>query len=325
MVEGSKLTARKPKIFAEQLGAPEGPVVGPDGWLLNVCSFSPDDPDWPTRGGDIAATHWTMPRETHTVLNTSTSEVTGIPAALAFGPDRCLYVTDEGRRSIGRITPTGEMGDFITEWQGERINGPNDLCFDDEGNLFFTDPWTSSLENPIGAIYGYSWATGTLNKIRGGMAFPNGVAIREDRLYVAETYTRKVWVYEIEGPGLAGREAEFCTLPSVETSGLQGPDGMAFDQEGNLFVAHLGSGCVQVYEPSGRLADSIPVGGIRPTNVCFGGPQLDVLCVTIDDLGKLVTLAAGTTGQRLNFCPSVIEDHPWSRVLKDSNRRAEES
>lgn len=316
MREDHKSAAREVRILAEQLGAPEGPVVGPNGWILNVCSFDPENHEWPTKGGDIIATHWTSPGQTSTILNTSTSEVAGIPAALAFGPDECLYVTDEGRRSIVRVNPTGETEDFIVEWQGERLNGPNDLCFDGEGNFFFSDPWSSSLKNPIGAVYGYSWATGELNKIRDGMAFPNGVAIREGRLYIAETYTRKVWVYEIEGSGLARRQTEFCTLPPMETSGLQGPDGMAFDKDGNLFVAHLGAGCVQVYEPSGQLADSIQVGGLRPTNVCFGGLQLDTLCVTIDDLGVLVTLAVGITGQRLNFCPSAVKDHRWSSLLQ---------
>lgn len=322
MREGDELSSRgEVTVLAERLGAPEGPVVGPDGWLLNVCSFDPEPSDWPTKGGDITATHRSEPVKTRTILNTSTSEVTGIPAALAFGPDGCLYATDEGRRSIIRISPTGEMDDLIAEWGGERLNGPNDLCFDEDGNLFFSDPWTSSLENPIGAIYGYSWATGELNRIRGGMAFPNGVAIREGRVYVAETHTRKVWAYEIEGPGLAGRETEFCTLPSVDTEGWQGPDGMAFDKEGNLFVAHLGSGCVRVYEPSGRLTESIRVRGTRPTNICFDGPLLDALCVTIDDLGTLVTLKPGTVGQRLNFCPTMIEDHPWSRFLQDASRK----
>ena len=41
---------REPKRFAEKLCAPEGPVIGPDGWLLNVCSFTRDEA-WPTREG----------------------------------------------------------------------------------------------------------------------------------------------------------------------------------------------------------------------------------------------------------------------------------
>ena len=39
--------------FATELCAPEGPTAGPDGWILNVCSFTRDEA-WPTRGGDIS-------------------------------------------------------------------------------------------------------------------------------------------------------------------------------------------------------------------------------------------------------------------------------
>ena len=117
---------KTPVTFAEKLSAPEGPVVAPNGWILNVNSFTLKDPDRPRLGGDITATHQSRPMITHTVFNTSTDEVAGIPAALAFGPDGCLYVTDEGRRSIVRVTPEGRKSDFIYQYQGKPINGPND-------------------------------------------------------------------------------------------------------------------------------------------------------------------------------------------------------
>jgi sugar lactone lactonase YvrE len=201
---------RERKPFAERLCAPEGPVVGPNGWILNVCSFTRDE-SWPTRGGDITATHISRPLQTHTVFNTSTAQVTGIPAALAFGPDGALYVTDEGRRAMVRVDADGIQTDFISRYEGRPINGPNDLFFDADGNLFFTDPFKSSLDNPIGAVYGYERAAGELHKIRDGMAFPNGIVARDGRLYVAETCTNKIWAYDIVGPGQAENESEFCT------------------------------------------------------------------------------------------------------------------
>jgi gluconolactonase len=305
----------EPRPFAEKLSAPEGPVVGPYGWILNVCSFTLADRDWPFHGGDITATHYSRPLRTHVAFNTSTPEVVGIPAALAFGPDGSLYVTDEGRRSIVRVAPDGTQTDFLTTYDGERLNGPNDLSFDEDGNLFFTDPWTSSLENPIGGIYGYEWSTGRLTKVRGGMAFPNGIVVRGKRLYVAETMTRKVWLFEVTGPGRADNQVEFCTLPEMQTADWQGGDGMALDAGGNLYVTQLAAGCIRVYDPDGNLTGSIRTGGARPTNVCFGGPAFDTLYVTIDDLGTLVAIPVGVSGYRLPFCPSRSTDHPWSQML----------
>lgn len=305
----------EPALFAEKLSAPEGPVVGPNGWMLNVCSFTLTDRSWPTSGGDITATHISRPLETRVVFNTSTAEVVGIPAALAFGPDGCLYVTDEGRRSIVRVTPQGEQTDFISTFEGRRLNGPNDLSFDEDGNLYFTDPWTSTLENRIGAVYGYEWDTGRLTMITDGMAFPNGIVVRGDRLYMAETMTQKIWAFDVTGPGRASNQREFITLSHVNTEGWQGGDGMALDDEGNLYIAHLGAGSVRVYDPDGVELRNIPTGGVRTTNVCFGGPDLDTLYVTVDDLGVLVSIPIGARGYQLPFCPSRSPHHPWARML----------
>jgi gluconolactonase len=249
------------------------------------------------------------------VFNTSTEEVIGLPAALAFGPDGCLYVTDEGRRAIVRVTPEGELTDFISHYRGQRLNGPNDFCFDPDGNLFFTDPWGSSLEKPIGAVYGYDWKTGTLHPIHTGLAFPNGILVRDGRVYAAETLTNRIWMYDVVGPGQAKNIREFCRLPDLKVKILTGPDGMAFDVNGNIYVATVGVGFVYVYNSNGSLIESIPTGGIRPTNVCFGGPNHETLFVTIDDLGTMVTIPNEIKGYRLPFCPSGWENHPWAKML----------
>src|SRR3954454_829370 len=95
------------RLIAEGLSNVEGPAVAPQGWVLNVCSISRPAEGWFTRGGDVTATHRDRPLDTRVLFNTSTAEKQGIPAALAFGPDGCLYVTDEGRRSIVRVDAGG--------------------------------------------------------------------------------------------------------------------------------------------------------------------------------------------------------------------------
>ena len=314
--------AREAELFAKDQPWVEGPVVAPGGWILNVCSFSIPERGWTARGGDISATHISRPLVTHAVFSTSTPEVEGIPAALAFGPDGCLYVTDEGRRSIVRVTPEGTLSDFITTFEGRNINGANDLSFDGDGNLFFTDPWGSSPDNPIGQVFGYEWATGELHLISDGMQFPNGIVVRDGRLYVAETYTNMLWVYDVAGPAMAANKTEFRRMPDVPDSPVQwqgkslaGPDGMAFDEAGNLYVAHVGSGNVYVYDLDGKEVDALPTGGRKATNVCFGGPDYDVLYVTVDDPGTIIRYDLGVRGHRLSFCPSLVLDHPWAKML----------
>ncbi len=300
----------------------EGPCAGPEGWVLNVCSLDrADQPSWPTHGGDIVATHPARPLESIVLFNTG-----GIPVALAFGPGGALYVTDEGRRAIVRVAAAGEPTDVITHWQGEPVNGPNDLAFDEDGNLYFTDPWTSSPNNPIGAVYGHDGTTGELHRLDSDMWFPNGVVVSDDTLLVAETFRRTIWAYELRGGGRACSRRRFAELPDTPDAPplppadqarlgvdhLCGPDGMALDATGHLYVAQFGSGTVYVLDGRGQVVERLPVPGRNPTNVCFAGAAHDHLVVTLDDTGDVVVLDGVATGLRLPFCPTATDGHPWA-------------
>ena len=305
----------EPTAFASELCAPEGPTAGPDGWMLNVCSFTRDEA-WSTRGGDICATHLSEPGATRRLLNTGAGGVDGIPAALAFGPDSALYVTDEGHRAVLRVGPDGTRSRWVDSFEGEALNGPNDLCFDTDGGCYFTDPWGSSLENPIGAVYGRAAAAGELHRIDRGMAFPNGIAVRHDSLYVAETLRACVWIYDVVGSGQAANRRLFCRQPPVPGAPVSGPDGMAFDAQGNLLVAHYGSGFVFVYDTDGGEVDRIGCGGTSPTNVCFGGADHETLFITVDDTAEMVALNWGVRGETLNFCPTAADGpHPFAAMM----------
>jgi gluconolactonase len=202
----------------------------------------------------------------------------GIPAGLAFHRDGTLYVADEGDQWHGilRVTPQGEVNAWIQAYQDKPLNGANDLVFDRDGVLYFSDPWRSSLENPIGGFY-RAFPDGRLEQIDTGLAFPNGVAIAPDgsAVYLAETRHNRVLRYAIAQDGRVGRRTVFATL-----SGAGGPDGMAFDAEGNLYVAHYGEGRVDVLAPDGSAARHIPVPGKSPTNVAFGGADRRTLVIT---------------------------------------------
>jgi gluconolactonase len=332
-VAGAGPSARHWPLARGQCGV-EGPCAGPGGWILNVCSLDrPEQPDWPTRGGDVVATHPDRPLGS-TVLFTTC----GIPVALAFGPDGALYVTDEGRRAIVRVDADGSLADVIThegaDAPGRRLNGPNDLAFDAAGNLYFSDPWTSSPANPIGGVFGHERASGAhpagrLHRIDDGMWFPNGVVVADDLLLVAETFRRTIWAYDLVGDGRAAGKRRFCELPDVPDAprlppdeqrarGLDhvcGPDGMALDADGRLYVAHFASGAVFVFDGDGTELDRLDVPGRDPTNVCFAGPDHDQLVVTVDDTGDVVALDLRVRGRRLPFCPSAVPDHPWAAML----------
>jgi sugar lactone lactonase YvrE len=55
------------------------------------------------------------------------------------------------------------------------------------------------------------------------------------------------------------------------------PDGMAFDTDGNLYVANYGAGAVRVFDTSGALVRSIDTGAQFTSNVAFLGPERNQL------------------------------------------------
>ncbi len=221
----------------------------------------------------------------------------GIPAGLAFHPDGTLYCADEGSEIHGilKISPDGTMTRFVDSYHGRPLNGANDLVFDRNGVLYFSDPWGSSAEKPTGGFY-RAFPDGRLEQLDAGLAFPNGVALNADEsaVFLAETYRNHILRYPIGPGGAVGRPTVFARL-----SDGPGPDGMAFDAEGRLYVAHFGEGRVDVLDQDGREIDRIPVPGREVTNVAFGGPDFDALVITECQTASVYRIKLGVRGQRL--------------------------
>src|SRR5215216_3118058 len=156
--------SRSVTVLIPGYDSPEGPAFDRDGnlyfvnWLSSaIVRLTPDD----------VASEW---------FNTG-----GIPAGLAFHRDGSLYVADEGDAIHGvlRLTPERERSVVADRYQGRPLNGANDLVFDSSGVLYFSDPWRSSLENPVGGFYRL-FPDGRLEQLDTGLAFPNGVALAPD-------------------------------------------------------------------------------------------------------------------------------------------------
>jgi gluconolactonase len=260
--------------------SPEGPCFDRDGnlffvnWLSSsVVRLTPDG----------EASEW---------FNTG-----GIPAGLAFDREGNLYVADEGDELHGvlRITPDKRVEVLVNEYEGKPLNGANDLVFAPDGALYFSDPWRTSLENPTGGFYRYL-PDGRLERLDSGLAFPNGVAVAADgsAVYLAETQHHRILRYALGAGGTVGAREHWADMP-----GGVGPDGMAFDERGYLYVAHFGGGRVAVYAPDGSLAGEIPVPGTKVTNCAFGGPDRRTLVITDVETASLYRVELDVAGQRL--------------------------
>jgi gluconolactonase len=207
----------------------------------------------------------------------------GKPNGLKIHRDGRIFVAD-GQHGILEFDPvTGHRRTVLGE-----LDGPNDLVFADNGDLYFTDPGQSHLGNPDGRVFRIR-ADGTVDLLMQGLPFPNGLVLSpaQNELYVALTYTLQVVRLALHPqPGGTHRWRGFLQL----SGGLGGPDGMAVDEQGNLAVVHAGFGTVWQFSPFGEpIARLRSCAGIRTTNVAYGGPDRRTLFITESEHGAILT------------------------------------
>jgi gluconolactonase len=272
----TSLIARK---FAEGFMFPEGPVFDKDGDLYVVN----------LKGGHIS-------RVSPKGEVTKFVETGGAPNGAAIRRDNHLLVADCGLKAILDISPEGKIRIVADKYQGRNFMGPNDLAFDSNGNLYFTDPEGSSLDNPIGAVYCLTKEEKVL-LVANSFAYPNGVAISSDgkTLYVAESSTGNIYQIPLKGDGTAVTKPKIWAKLGEEAE----PDGMAFAANGELFVACFKKGAIAVIAPDGILIKYLPAGGAHPTNVAFGGIKNSQLYITETETNAVYVLDLDVEGQQL--------------------------
>jgi len=221
--------------------------------------------------------------------------VGGRPNGLAEGLDGDIWITQAGGNgvppSIQRI-----RGNDVATFAGD-FHAPNDLAFGPDGLLWFTDPAGHALTDAPqpGRIWTMDTRSGVFTVKADCIHYPNGLAFSpgNDALFVAETATARILRF-----GYADAAIEDPTVFIQMQEGH--PDGIAFDHSAYLYVAATDGGNVQLFTPSGELAEiiTLPPGGFA-TNLCFGGAGNNMLYVTSAKGGTILTMPRETTGLAL--------------------------
>ena len=287
----------------------EGPTAAPDGSIY----FS--DITNPALSGLQLGHIWRYdPATRRTTIFRSPS---GQSNGLEFDAEGRLVAVEGANAGGRRVTrtdmATGRAVALVLNFNGRAFNSPNDVTIDERGRVWFTDPRYSGpepLEQPVMGVFRVdSVGSATLAVADAGK--PNGIVISPDQrtLYLAVNDNgatgpvpagtvlrpgrRAVLAYDLADDG----SARFRSVLVEWSAG--GPDGIAVDVEGNVWVAlaQPQESGVCAYAPDGRGLGCIPIPEV-PSNVAFGrGAERSTLYVTART--GLYRVAVGREGYQL--------------------------
>ena len=206
-----------------------------------------------------------------------------------FGPDGKRYTTAGATKQILRY----DANDKETVL-ADSING-NDLVIAKNGNMYVTAPDGSVKPGKLYLVR----PNGEKLIVDDGLKFPNGVTISPDQtqLYATESASHWVWAYKIKPDGTLSYKQRYGWLHVPDTEENAWPDGLKCDTAGRVYVtSRIG---IQVLDQLGRVNAILPAppSNGQTSNVCFGGPDFNILYVSCGDKvfrRKLKTRGANT-------------------------------
>ena len=287
------------RVVTDKLVYPEGPVAMRDGSVIVV---------------DIAdeSLKRVLPKGAVEVI----AKVPGGPNGAALGPDGRVYICNHGGidwidvqdgrlrsgpqsadytgGSIDVVDPrSGRLERLYDRCGDHALRGPNDLVFDGTGGFWFTDTGKRpGRDMGLGAVY---WAGSEIREVISGLISPNGIALSPDNgtLYVAETYTGRIWSWPVEAPGQVrklGWPSPAGGALFASPGGRARFDGLAVTQSGAVCAPALYLCAILEFRGLGTPAIVHPVPDLLVTNLCFGGSDMRECYVTLSHQPRLVAL-----------------------------------
>jgi len=221
----------------------------------------------------------------------------GLPVALnldakkasgtSFGPNGDMYTICGGTKQVIRYAKDGKPSVVADSIAG------NDIVVASNGNIYVTAPDGVSKPSKIYLIR----PDGSKIVVDEGLKFANGIALTPDQtqLYITESATHWVWIYNIMEDGTLGNKQRFGWLQVPDTEENAWPDGLRCDTAGRVYVAtRLG---IQILDQLGRVNAILPVPTGQASNCCFGGPGFNTIYVSCVDKvyrRKLKTMGANS-------------------------------
>ncbi|MBB3803069.1 sugar lactone lactonase YvrE [Xanthomonas arboricola] len=254
----------------------EGPATGPDGALYAV-----------NLGKDGTIARITLQPDGSANAQVFVTLPAGSTGNGIRFRDGAMYVADyTGHKLLQVNMQTRAVTTFAALPDAD---GPNDLALAPDGSFYASDP---NWKDNSGRLW-HIGRDGAVRLLESGMITPNGLDVSPDgkRLYVNESMSRKVWVYDRRDDGSLRNKRLLIALPDF------GMDGMRCDADGNLYIARYDAGQIAVVSPTGRLLRTVALKGRKASNVAFGGSDGKQVFVTLQDRGAVETFRSDRPGR----------------------------
>lgn len=206
-----------------------------------------------------------------------------------------LISCEHETRRVTRTEHDGSITILMDNFQGKRLNAPNDVVVHPDGHIWFTDPGYGILTHYEGIkaefelptqVYRLNPETGAATVVTDEPEKPNGLCFSPDyrKLYVTDTgvshkpgHPRQILVYDVVDNARLVNGRVFCDMgPAVA-------DGIRCDTAGNLWSsagwAGEGFDGVHIFDPAGVLIGKIHLPE-AVSNLCFGGVKRNRLFIT---------------------------------------------
>jgi sugar lactone lactonase YvrE len=256
---------------------------------------------------------------------------------MAFGPGGVLYIADSGRNQIVERIPDGAFrviaGTGKSGFSGDggpaidaRLDDPAGIIVD-RGTLYFADEGNNRVraiapDGTITTVAGNGrtgWAAGGRPALTTPLTSPTAVTIGpKGSIYVAVEGYGEVLRIEATGTltriaGTRGRGVGFGHAATVTSAG--GPTGIAFDRQGDLFIAGFDTKSLRyvtprgiMRQPSGPHSDYPTPGGLitTPDGRIFATDHGRILSVSRSGARPIVSLAGRSIDGIRGFSPNGV-------------------
>jgi gluconolactonase len=221
-----------------------------------------------------------------------------------------LLSCEHDTRRVVRFEHNGSITVLADNWQGKKLNAPNDIVVHPDGGIWFSDPGYGIMAAYEGhrdkleikeAVYRIDKA-GKMEMVTDEAEKPNGLCFSPDykKLYLCDTGTpQNVVAFDVQ-EGRTLRNRKLFTDMVLPGKGHGMADGIRADAEGNIWAGSgwVGEGYdgVQVFAPDGTRIGMI----LLPeacANLCFGGSKRNRLFMAASQ--SLYSVYVETTGAHI--------------------------